>query len=125
MNFKIIDGTDDTPYDDILTDYQNLELSVAEIRTKYNLSMGKWQSITREWKQDGITLRGRQNQRKRKYTKNYIGAKNYSYDKRQDTYRVYKKINGKNHYFGSYDTEEEAQYRVEYLKKNNWEGLLE
>lgn len=125
MNFNIIDGTDDTPYDDILTDYQNLELSVAEIRTKYGLSMGKWQSITRQWKQDGITLRGRQNQRKRKYTKNYIGAKNYSYDKRQDTYRVYKKINGKNHYFGSYDTEEEAQYRVEYLKKNNWEGLLE
>ena len=50
MKFNIIDGNDDIDYDSILEDYQNLDLTVKEIRTKYNLSMGKWQTIQKQWK---------------------------------------------------------------------------
>ena len=124
MNFNIIDGNDDIDYDSILTDYQNLDLTVKEIRTKYNLSMGKWQTIQKQWKQDGIPLRNLQNKPPRKHTRNFIGAKNYSYDKRTGKYRVFKTINGKQYFFGYFDTEEEAQHRVKYLRMNNWEGLL-
>ena len=124
MKFNIIDGSDDLPYDDILRDYQNLELSVAEIRTKYNLSMGKWQSITRRWKKDGIPLRGRHNQRKRQYPPHYACAKNYHYNKKNGHYIVTKNINGEFHYFGAYDSEEEAIDRVHELRESNWDGLL-
>lgn len=33
---------------------------------------------------------------------------------------VYKKINRKQYYFGSYDSEDAAKKVVEHLKKNNW-----
>ena len=124
MNFHIIDGQEEYDYDAILQDYQNMELSVKEIQEKYGLTVGRWQNITKQWKQGSIPLRGRKNQRKRKYSESYSGAKNYSLDKRAGTYRVYKNIHGKNYYFGNYGTEEEAKQRVEYLKRNRWNGLL-
>ena len=125
MNFNIIDGYDDIDYDTLLEDYRNLELSVKEIQKKHGLTIGKWQSITREWKEKGIKLRGRQNQRKNHYPGEYIGAKNYYYSKSIGKYTVSKHINGKYYYFGTFGTEEEAQARVKELRENNWDGLLE
>ena len=125
MNFNIIDGTDDIDYDTLLEDYRNLELSVKEIQEKHGLTTGKWQSITREWKEKGIKLRGRQNQRKNHYPGEYIGAKNYHYNKSIGKYTVSKSINGNYYYFGTFGTEEEAQARVAFLRANNWNGLLE
>ena len=124
MNFNIIDGNDDIDYDSILEDYQNLDLTVREIKEKHGISDGRWQTITRHWREQGIPLRGRMNRKKHRYIATPFASKNYTYDKRNGVYKVYKKIEGKTYLFGSYGTEEEAKQRVEELKKNKWNGLL-
>ena len=43
------------------------------------------------------------------------------YSKIFGKYNVVKSTDGKMKYFGRYDTEEEAQARVEFLKKHNWD----
>ena len=50
---------------------------------------------------------------------NILNYKHYS--KIQGKYNIVKYVNGKTTYFGRYDTEEEAQARVEFLKKHNWD----
>lgn len=46
------------------------------------------------------------------------------YTKSNDTYRVQKNIDGTTKSFGHYDTEEEAQKVVEYLKMIDWDEEL-
>lgn len=46
--------------------------------------------------------------------------KHYGYNKQNNSWRVYKQINGKYTSFGEYPTEAKAQEVVELLKKNNW-----
>lgn len=55
-----------------------------------------------------------------KFKDNY---KHY-YKTRNGGYKITKYINGKEHWFGSYKTEKEAQERVEELKKNNWDNMV-
>ena len=125
MNFNIVNGHDNFDYEQIKKDYQNLDLSVKTIREKYDLSMGKWQRITKQFKEDGIPLRNRHRQSERVYrTKKFSGAKNYYYDKITMKWRVIKYIGGKCYYFGSYVEEQDAIDKVRELRQNNWEGLL-
>ena len=121
MNFNIIDGTDDLDYDMVLQDYQNLELSVREIKEKHGITDGKWQRITKQWREQGITLRSKYH--RTGYPVYTFRCKNYTLN--NGRYKVYKEINGKKHYFGTYETEEEAKAKVKELWDNNWNGLLE
>ncbi|WP_296885109.1 hypothetical protein [uncultured Methanobrevibacter sp.] len=123
MDFNIIDGHDDFDHEAILQDYQNLDLTVREIKEKYDIGDSKWQTITRHWKEAGIPLRGRMNRKKHQYITTPFASKNYS-KTTSGRYRVYKKIKGVNYYFGVFDSEEEARAKVEELRQNNWDGLL-
>lgn len=51
-------------------------------------------------------------------------AKYYRYDEHAKKWRIYKTVDGKYTNFGYYDTEEEAQAMVKYLKENNWDRSL-
>ena len=125
MNFKVVEGQDNIDYDAILRDYQNLDLSVKTIREKYNLSIGRWNTIIRKFKEDNIPLRSNKKQSPRTYNGiHHIGAKNYYYNKKTGKYRITKRIDGRIRYFGSVDSEEEAIDRVCELRESNWDGLL-
>lgn len=123
MNFNIIDGHDNIDYESVLRDYQNLDLTVREIKEKHGISDGRWQTITKHWKEAGIPLRGRMNRKKHRYIATPFASKNYT-KTTSGRYRVYKKIKGVNYNFGVFDSEEEARAKVEELRQNNWEGLL-
>ena len=43
-NFRIVEGTDDFPYDDFIKDFQNLDLSRSYLQEKYGLSDGQYYS---------------------------------------------------------------------------------
>ena len=108
----------DYDFDELTEDYLNLDLSVKEIKEKYNITSGGWQTVLKRLKEHGITMRGynkRQSMRK---------AKHYYYDRSIKAYRVHKYIGDKHYLFGIYKTEKEAQARVSELKKNGWEGLM-
>ena len=125
MNFNVVEGPEEIDYDAILRDYRNLDLPVRTIREKYGLSNGKWQKVVRKFKEDGEQLRGLHHQAKKAYSNTeYIGAKNYYYDKRAGKYRILKHVRGKEYYFGSYETEEEAIDHVRELRENGWNGLI-
>lgn len=40
-------------------------------------------------------------------------------------YKIIKRINGKNHFFGSYGSIEEAKEVKKELEENRWNGLLD
>lgn len=48
-------------------------------------------------------------------------GKYYYHDKNTDNYRIYKCIDGKSQYFGTYETESKVKKVVELLKQNNWD----
>lgn len=119
MNFTL----KQTPYysynmDELIKDYENMELSVNEIKEKHNIGSGAWQTVLKRLKEQGVPMRG--------YNKpsGVRKARYYYWDKHTQSWRVYKFINGKQLGFGGYRTEKEAQARVKELKKNNWDGLL-
>lgn len=120
MNFNI-KQTEYCPYnmEELIQDYNNLDLSVQEIKEKHNITSGGWQTVLKRLKEHGITMRGynkRQCMRK---------AKHYYYDRSIKAYRVHKYIGDEHYLFGSYKTEKEAQSRVEELKESNWGGLID
>ena len=45
----------------------------------------------------------------------------YYYNSPNGKYVVYKRINGRNYVFGSYDTEQEAKDMVDFLKRHDWD----
>lgn len=120
MNFTL----KQTPYysynmDELIKDYENMELSVNEIKEKYNIGSGAWQTVLKRLKEHGVTMRGYSK------TQPVRKAKHYYFDRSIKAYRVHKYIGDDHYLFGSYKTEKEAQSRVEELKENNWEGLID
>ena len=119
MNFNI-KQSEYYPYNmtELIKDYENMELSVNEIKEKHNIGSGTWQTVLKRLKERGVTMRGYSKPR------GVRKARYYYWDKHSQSWRVYRFINGKYHGFGGYKLEKEAQARVEELKQNNWEGLL-
>lgn len=52
-------------------------------------------------------------------------VRNYYYSSYLGKWVIIKTKDKKNHYFGTYHTEEEAKKEVERLKKNNWGEMNE
>ena len=115
MKFNIIEKPDPTYNpDEVLIDYQNPDITVKEIKAKYGITNGKWLTLLKHWKRDGVKLRSPRNRdRVPKY-----------YTKNRGRYYVTRMIHCRNYSFGGFATEEEAQARVKELEANNWEGLL-
>lgn len=120
MNFRIIENPyDDYPFDDIIRDYTAKELTVVEIREKYDITSRKWLRdvlpVLKEW---GVPLRGHSSTKRtaRKFKNYYLTV--------EGKFRVGKTINNKHYSFGEFKTEEEAEARVNELRENNWDGLI-
>ena len=103
----------ETVYDEIKVDYVDNQLPVEEIQQKYDISQKEWKHVLNKFREDNIPLRGRF------FIKNK-SAKYYSFSKPHGKYKVCKWINGKHNSFGYFDSEEEAQRMVEYLKSRGW-----
>lgn len=118
MNFNINENPDYnlTDYESIKKDYISSDLTVKEIQTKYSLEKRDWNEFLRQIKSENIPVRDGSTW--------YKQVKNYCYNIKSKKWEVYKYINYKRYFFGGYKTEKEAQNRVEELKRNNWEGLL-
>lgn len=117
MNFRIVENQsvhDTYDLNELIEDYKNMELTVKEIREKYNLTVGQWHTVLKRIKEQGVSLRGA----------SYRNAKYYSFNKQYNHFRVHRVINGVHYRFGAYRTEKEAKARVDELNANNWEGLL-
>lgn len=115
MNFKVVENSrPDYDVEEVIKDYLNTELSTIEIKQKHKITTKKYTKILNEIKKRGLPLRNaKHNSRKCKY---------YSFIQ---GYWVVKRIfNQKTYYFGKYRSEEEAKARVNELRENNWNGLL-
>lgn len=53
-----------------------------------------------------------------------IGTPNKNIYFKLGKWRVYKRINGKDYYFGSYDSLEKAEQRVEEIRKKGWINII-
>ena len=124
LNFNICEKGLEYDYEAVKNDYLDLNLSVAEIREKHGISMGRWNTIVKHFKKDGVPLRIFNKHPRQRTNPCLLGVKNYTFDKIHGVYVVYKTVNGKRHDFGRYLTEEEAIDKVCELRANNWEGLL-
>lgn len=119
MGFNIVENNQSVlDMDELIKDYNNMNLSVKEIQKKHNIGSGAWQTVLKRLKEHGVTMRGYSKPR------GVRKARYYYWDKHSQSWRVYRFINGKYHGFGGYKLEKEAQERVKELKQNNWEGLL-
>ena len=112
VNFNLIEGdyNPNFPYDMVKKAYRD-GVPVKEIRKKYGLNNGQWARFLKELKAEGLPLRG-------------DNPRFYIHDKTRRKYKVERVIAGKRVFFGYFETEEEAQERVEELKANSWNGLL-
>ena len=121
MNFRLIEGKyEDLPLNEIKKDYMACELTIPELREKYDLSVNNWDRIRRQFKKEGVPMRTLKERANPKHHTFKI-AKNY-YQTKNGKWRVQKVIDGKYHHFGTFDTEEEAQAKVKELKENGWNG---
>ena len=87
-------------------------------RKMFGIGTSQYKRLLERFREDGIPVHQRGGV--------YYGTPKYYYctKEREDYFIVCKWINRKKHYFGFYNSEEEAKARVEELKKNNWNGLL-
>ena len=124
MNFNIVENADDEyDYEAIKKDYANLSIPVKEIRDKHGLSAAKWYRIVKQFKAEGMPLRNKYTHAPREYNSHALSAKNYTKNK-IGKFVVAKRIKGKHHYFGTYETEQEAIARVQELRENGWNGFI-
>lgn len=117
MNFRIVENQsvhDTYDLNELIEDYKNMELTVKEIREKYDLTRGQWCTVLKRIKEQGVPLR----------SASYRNAKYYHFNKQENKFKVERILNGVDCYFGTYRTEKEAKARVDELNANNWEGLL-
>lgn len=96
-----------TKYNQIKEDYQN-GMKVKDIKAKYNLTDGSWQSYRKELINDGF-IELKRNCREPKY-----------YTLHQGRFCVQKVINKRKYHIASFKTEKEAQKCVELMKQCNW-----
>ena len=128
MNFNIVENaTIEWDIEEIIQDYQDVNLSVKEIREKHGISRGSWHRVLNILKEQNIPLRG---YRSKGYVKNrkeydtYTRNNHCYYDKKLKRYKIVRMINKQMHYFGLYPTLEEAERKVCELDANGWDGLL-
>ena len=117
MNFNIIENPDPGyNIEEVIKDYMNMDIPVKDIKEKYGITKGRWQTLLKHFKDEGIPMR----------TNNRLNTppKYYTKDKRYNRWYVQRTIRGHQYGFGAYATEEEAQARVQELHENNWNGLL-
>lgn len=112
MNFNIVDGTP-INYEEVKQAYLN-GVRGENLREMFNLGSSSYKRLLKSFREEGITVQGKDTARN--YYKQTIHG--------QDYYTVYKTVKGKKIYFGHFKTEKEAKDHVEYLKKNNWGGLI-
>ena len=114
MKFNIVDGYDNTPYTEIIKDYQNPELTVKQIREKHNITVGQWQRILQKIKEKNIPIRGYNTPKPK------TNPKHYYYNKHNRTFYVYKYINGSNQILAGFKSEAYAQKCVRLFKEYGW-----
>lgn len=112
VNFRIVEQeqviiTDDL-YEKIKADYVSSDLTVRQIREKYNLTHLDWKHLSKQFRDElGVKMRPRQ------------GAKHYY--KTCKGYEIYKLVDGKVRYFGCVRCDEGTVQRiVELCKKVGW-----
>ncbi len=120
VSFRIVENpVEDYDLDEIIRDYQNLELSVHDIRLKYGFTRSNWRSVLRCMQEQGVVLRSKDKGSKAQQKGRYYYRRPYG------GFIVKRVINGIVYHFGTYWSEDEAKARVEELNGNGWDGLLE
>lgn len=114
-NFKIVENSETVNYEDFKKDYMGNELTVDQIRKKYNLGNCAYYGLIKKVEEETGFYRKKTNK-----TKNTREPKYYTGDKYRG-YSVQKIINNKRFYFGNYRTIDEAKKVVEWLKEHNWD----
>ena len=109
VTFNIIDGEYKVLDRETIQQEYLRGVPVYKIRGKHNLSRSDWYRILREFKSEGVPLRG-------------SNPKYYYWNGRY--WVVCRYIKRREHRFGLYHTREEAEMRVRELESNNWDGLL-
>ena len=60
MNFKVIENADPTyNLDEVIKDYTNTDLTVAEIQKKHNITRGQWKNLMKKFHKNGVPTRPR------------------------------------------------------------------
>ena len=122
LNFKIVENTTNTRYDDELYHefvrlYNDWSISVSTIREKLDLTSNQVSTLRKYALEDGlITIR-----RKGRNIKPKCDVKNYYYDHSCNRFCVGKVIDGTYYYFGQYKTRRMAEYIVKEMRKVDWD----
>ena len=67
MNFKVIENADPTyNIDEVIKDYTNTDLTVAEIQKKHNITRSQWKNLIKKFHKNGVPVRKKGRQLKRK-----------------------------------------------------------
>ena len=119
MNFKIKEQNS-IDYEEAKKAYTS-GIKGNKFRKMFNLGSTAYNNILKEFRAEGIPVKNSKPPKVKREPKHYQRnlSKGISY------WTVTKMINGKLHYFGHYKTKAAAQQRVQELKANNWEGLLD
>ena len=116
LEFNLVEDTSQDKYLEYIELY-NKGLTIKRISEELKISMGKCNTFYHHAVDDGLIK-----PRKTKKDKKTISKPKYYNYNPKCGYSVYSPINitGKQKSFGTYETEEEAKFIVEELKKVNW-----
>lgn len=111
INFKIVER-EEFPYEDFKRDYQDLRLSVQDLRDKYDLSRGRYYNKSKQVQKETGFHR----------MKGHSGGKYGKYIKKtKDKYIVYRNLpNGTQRYGGRYSDLTTARIVRNYLIEHDW-----
>ena len=118
LNFRIVEG--ETPIDidmeAFIHDYQYSNLNVKQLKKKYNLSAAEYNKIKKQLLQKGL-------RKGSTYSQGGLVYSNWgkNYNEHKGSWRVTKSINSELQYYGSYNTEEEAQKVATALREADWD----
>lgn len=112
VNFKIVesDWTKEFNelYEQIKQDLSN-KIPIGEIKSKYGLSDGKWQTFRKELLADGLAVKNK-DKPEPKYYSPFRGG-----------YVVQKVINHHKYHIGAFKKESDAKLCVKLMKECNWD----
>lgn len=120
LEFKIVEDKSEDKYHDYIDLYRE-GMTIRKIAEKLQISLNKCSTFYKHAVDDGlITPRKPEKQTKKQETDN--APKYYHFNKKGGYWVVYSPLtkSRKQKHFGTYNSEEEAQYVVYELKKVNW-----
>ena len=60
MNFRVVENTElEYDIDEVIKDYTNTDLTVAEIQAKHNITRSQWKNLIKKFHKNGVPTRPR------------------------------------------------------------------